>query len=163
MGSGNQPPSMRPALLDLPTSISGVIFAIAGIAAAIFVVIKLSHQPKVSMLNGNATLINLDSFPQLDGIPTVGSSSWLGSWWAGLTYLTNAPDILQKGYEKARLVLSTFHTCSLTVFQHKSAPFKVAELYHWTVVLSKREHVEELRRAPDDTLSFAQAANEASN
>ncbi|KAF8549787.1 cytochrome P450, partial [Imleria badia] len=31
---------------------------------------------------------------------------------------------------------------------------------HWTVISSSREHVEELRRAPDDTLSFAEAINE---
>ena len=109
------------------------------------------------------TLINLGSRPQLDGIPTVGSSSWLGTWWAGLTYLTNVPDILQGGYEKARLVLRTFHTCSLTVFQHKSAPFKIAELWHWRVVLSSREHVEEIRRAPHDTLSAAEAANDVTS
>ena len=77
------------------------------------------------------TLINLDSLPQLDGIPAVGSSGWLGSWWAGLRYLTIGPDILQEGYEKARLVPRTFRTCLLTARQHKSAPFKVAELYHW--------------------------------
>ena len=49
------------------------------------------------------------------------------------------------------------------MFQPKSAPFKVAELCHWVVVFSSRKHVEEIRRAPDDTLSFAQAANEVSN
>ena len=50
-----------------------------------------------------------------------------------------------------------------SMFQPKSAPFKVAELCHWVVVFSSRKHVEEIRRAPDDTLSFAQAANEVSN
>ena len=49
------------------------------------------------------------------------------------------------------------------MFQYKSAPFKVAEFYRWTVVLSSREHVEELRRAPDDALSFAVAVNDVNN
>ena len=50
-----------------------------------------------------------------------------------------------------------------SVSQHKPAPFKVAELNRWTVVLSSRKHVEEMRRTPDDTLSFAEAVNEVSN
>ena len=50
-----------------------------------------------------------------------------------------------------------------SVFQHKHAPFKVTDLGHWRVVLSSREHVEEIRRASDDTLSSAEAANEVSN
>ena len=45
---------------------------------------------------------------QLDAIPTVGSSSWLASWWAGLKYMTNAADVIQEGYEKASLELRTF-------------------------------------------------------
>ena len=39
-------------------------------------------------------------------------------------------------------------------------PFKVANRYRWVVVLSGRDHVEELRKAPDDALSFPEAANE---
>ena len=56
-----------------------------------------------------------------------------------------------------RQVFYFVRACSLTIFQHKSAPFKVAELHRWIVVLSSREHVEEIRRAPDDTLSFTAA------
>ena len=144
-------------------SIPGVTCGIACIAAAIFVVIKLSQPSKASVVMKTLALRNLSSLVQLDDIPIVGSSSWFGSWWAGLVYLTNAPDILQEGYEKVCQVLRTFHTCSLTVFQHKSAPFKVAELHHWIVVLSSREHVEEIRKTPDDTLSFAEAATEVNS
>jgi hypothetical protein len=43
------------------------------------------------------------------------------------------------------------------MFQHKSAPFKVANGFGWVVVLSNRKHIEELRRAPDDELSFMEA------
>jgi hypothetical protein len=99
---------------------------------------------------------------QLDAIPTVGSGGWLGSWLAGFKYLTNALDVMQEGYDKVSLVLWTFHARSFTWFQHKPAPFKVAELFHWIVVISSREHLEELWRAPDDTLSFAEALNDAS-
>lgn len=37
---------------------------------------------------------------KLDNIPTVGSSTWLGSWWAGIKFLFNAADVVQEGYEK---------------------------------------------------------------
>ncbi|KAF8555102.1 cytochrome P450 [Imleria badia] len=80
---------------------------------------------------------------QLDAIPTVGSSTWLGSWGPGLKYLTNAVDVVQEGYDK-----------------HKSAPFRAAKLYHWTFIFGSRKHVEEVRRAPDDTLSLQDALND---
>ena len=44
--------------------------------------------------------------------------------------------------------------------QYKSAPFKVADRYRWIVVLGGRQHIEELRKAPDDALSFPEAAND---
>ena len=44
--------------------------------------------------------------------------------------------------------------------QYKSAPFKVADRYHWIVVLGNRQHIDELRKAPDDALSFLDAAND---
>jgi cytochrome P450 len=110
-------------MTSLPLGISS--YAVAGVAAALVIVSKLSMTSK------------------LDAIPTVGSGGWLGSWLAGFKYLTNALDVMQEGYDK-----------------HKPAPFKVAELFHWIVVISSREHLEELWRAPDDTLSFAEALND---
>ena len=49
------------------------------------------------------------------------------------------------------------------MFQHKSAPFKIANKYGWMVILGNRKHIEELRRAPDDELSFFQATVDVSN
>ena len=49
------------------------------------------------------------------------------------------------------------------MFQHKSAPFKVANKYGWMIILSDRKHIEELRRAPDDELSFMEAFIDVSN
>ncbi|KAG8219264.1 cytochrome P450 [Butyriboletus roseoflavus] len=114
--------SMISPLLEPPAGIFGCLV----VATALIFVVKWSQSSK------------------LDRIPTVGLSSWLGSWLAGFKYQTNAPDILQEGYEK-----------------HNSAPFKMAELHRWTVILSSREHVEELRRTPEDTLSFTEAKKEA--
>ena len=46
------------------------------------------------------------------------------------------------------------------MLQHKSAPFKIAEQYHWMVVLSNRKHIQELFRASDDVLSHKEAISE---
>ncbi|KAF8552682.1 cytochrome P450 [Imleria badia] len=55
----------------------------------------------------------------------------------------NARDVIQEGYEK-----------------YKSAPFKVAEFHHWTVIVSNRGHLEELARASDKALSSLEAIND---
>ena len=42
-------------------------------------------------------------------------------------------------------------------------PFKVADRYRWIVVLGGHQHIEELRKAPDDELSFHHASNDVSS
>ncbi|KAF9225192.1 cytochrome P450 [Gyrodon lividus] len=110
----------------LPGRIPGTSSSLIGIVVAAFVIVKLSRR------------INLDA------IPTVGSSTWLGSWWAGIRYMTNAPEVIQEGYKK-----------------HKAAPFKVAYLYSWMVVVSGRELLEAVRKSPEDELSFLEATNDS--
>ncbi|KAF8447272.1 cytochrome P450 [Boletus edulis BED1] len=79
----------------------------------------------------------------LDKIPTVGSSTWLGSWWAGIKFLVNATNVIQEGYEK-----------------YKGKPFKVSTLYRWMVVVSGPQCVEEFRKSRDDELNFMEAAGD---
>ncbi|KAH0837779.1 cytochrome P450 [Lanmaoa asiatica] len=105
---------------DLLARVPVAPYVVAGIAAATVAIVHLSQRP------------NLNAFP------TVGPSSWLGSWWAGIKYMTNPTD-------------------------HNGAPFKIATLYHWVVIVTKRAHVEELRNARDDELSFVEAVNEDFN
>lgn len=91
--------------LNLPVGVSG--YGVACLVA-VLVVIRLSRSSKVSMRLVNvrsASVLNPYSLPQLDAIPTVGSSSWLGSWWAGLKFMVNGLEVIEKGYEKASLVL----------------------------------------------------------
>ena len=57
--------------------------------------------------------------------------------------MTSARSILQEGYDK-----------------YKGQMFKVADLHYWLIVVSGPLLVEELRQAPDDTLSFSESANE---
>ncbi|KIK97710.1 hypothetical protein PAXRUDRAFT_198861 [Paxillus rubicundulus Ve08.2h10] len=86
-------------------------------------------------------LAKLSKGQNLDAIPTVGCSTWLGSWWASIKNLTKAADTIRGGYERG-------------------TPFKVADLYRWTVVVGGPQLVEEVRKASDDELSFAEAAND---
>ncbi|KAF8844237.1 cytochrome P450 [Paxillus ammoniavirescens] len=108
-----------------PPNITQGAYSLAGIVIAAFVVAKSSKRSK------------------LDAIPTVGSSTWLGSWWAGIQFFTNAPDIIRQGYKK-----------------HKGTAFKVADLYRWTVVVSGPHFLEDVRKAPEDELSFLEASND---
>ncbi|KIJ13823.1 hypothetical protein PAXINDRAFT_170142 [Paxillus involutus ATCC 200175] len=113
--------------LQVPALSDGIqgAYGLVGIAVAAFVVAKLSKRPN------------------LDAIPTVGSSTWLGSWWAGIQFFTKATDVIREGYEK-----------------HKGMPFKVAGMYRWNVVLSGHPFVEDVSKASEDELSLLEAANE---
>ncbi|KAF8844235.1 cytochrome P450 [Paxillus ammoniavirescens] len=103
-------------------------YGLAGIVVAAVVVAKLSKRPN------------------LDAIPTVGSSTWLGSWWAGIQFSTNAADVVRDGLHR-----------------HKGTPFKVANGYRWMVVVSGPQLVEDVRKASKDELSFSEAANDTMN
>ena len=61
-----------------------------------------------------------------------------------------------------RLVPRLLCLSRLTLSQHKGAPFKIADRFNWTVVVSSREHVEELLRAPEEEFSFMGATNDVS-
>ncbi|KAF9231271.1 cytochrome P450 [Melanogaster broomeanus] len=109
--------------VPLPDKVSG---SLACIVAAAFVITKLSKPTK------------------LDAIPTVGSTTWLGSWWDAYKFITNGIEVVHEGYEK-----------------HKGAPFKVATLYRWVVVVSGRRYVEEIIKSRDDDLSAHEASNDS--
>ncbi|KAF8549327.1 cytochrome P450 [Imleria badia] len=119
-------------LPEVITNTQGVTYGVVGLVA-ITVIAKLS----------------VSQGPNLDAFPAVGSSTWLGSWWASFKYLMNAQNVIREGYEKASPPRS-----------YKSAPFKIAEPHHWTVILSNREHIEELARASDKVLSSLEAIND---
>ncbi|KAF9235150.1 cytochrome P450 [Melanogaster broomeanus] len=106
-----------------PDRISGLFYSLLGlVTATVFIVAKFSKRSK------------------LDAIPTVGCSTWLGSWWAGIRFVTNAADVIQEGYAK-----------------HKAAPFKVASLNRWMVIVSGRQLLEDICRSPDNELSALEA------
>ncbi|KAF9235148.1 cytochrome P450 [Melanogaster broomeanus] len=109
-----------------PERVAGLSYSLVGIVAATaFIIAKLSRYSK------------------LDAIPTVGSSTWLGSWWAGIRFLTNAADVIQEGYEK-----------------HRAAPFKVANLNSWMVIVSGRQFLDDICKSHDGELSAMEATND---
>ncbi|KAI6042744.1 cytochrome P450, partial [Pisolithus marmoratus] len=76
----------------------------------------------------------------LDHIPSVGYSSWLGSYISAFKYVRNAAQILQEGYAK-----------------HKDAPFKVPTLHRWFVIIS-RNHLQDIQKFTEDELSVGEYA-----
>ncbi|KAF5349711.1 hypothetical protein D9756_008946 [Leucocoprinus leucothites] len=79
----------------------------------------------------------------LNAIPTVGNSGVLTSYITALKWLINGPELLQEGYAK-----------------YPNQPFKIAAISKWVVVLSGKQHVDDIRRAPDEVLSLAEAIAE---
>ncbi|EPQ60474.1 cytochrome P450 [Gloeophyllum trabeum ATCC 11539] len=79
----------------------------------------------------------------LDGIPTVGPSAPLASYIGAIRWLYDAPRMVQEGYDK-----------------YKGRAFKVANIDRWMVIVSGPKLIDEVRRAPDDVLSFTEATND---
>lgn len=79
----------------------------------------------------------------LSQIPTVGPSQPLLSYLGAIKFLYDAAGMLRRGYER-----------------HKPGIFKVAGFNGWTVVVCGEKYIEELRKAPDDVVSFDDAAND---
>ncbi|KAL4076615.1 cytochrome P450 [Scleroderma yunnanense] len=77
-------------------------------------------------------------------IPTLDSTTWLGSYWSAIKNLGGVAEIVQEGYDK-----------------YKDIPFKIPTLYNWIVVVSGNKLLEEVRRAPDEQLSAFEADNDA--
>ncbi|EPQ50638.1 cytochrome P450 [Gloeophyllum trabeum ATCC 11539] len=76
----------------------------------------------------------------LDGVPAVGSTNPILSWVGAFQSLTDSRTILQEGYNK-----------------YRGGLFRVPRFDGWTVYVTSPVLVEELRKAPDDVLSFSEA------
>ncbi|KAG6329900.1 hypothetical protein ID866_9189 [Astraeus odoratus] len=94
---------------------------------------------------GPLVLFVLSRRSNLDHIPSFGYSTWIGSYIAAIKYTTNATQILQEGYRK-----------------YKSTPFKVAASNSCIVILG-RNHLDDIKKLPDDELSLSEASNDFAN
>ncbi|KAH0838159.1 cytochrome P450 [Lanmaoa asiatica] len=79
-------------------------------------------------------------FVQLDDIPSVGPSSPFLSYYGAAKFVLHARSMVQQGYDL-----------------YKDKFFRVPMMDRWVVVLTGPELVEELRKIPDDKLSFDHA------
>ncbi|KDQ49529.1 hypothetical protein JAAARDRAFT_165601 [Jaapia argillacea MUCL 33604] len=81
---------------------------------------------------------------KLDAIPTIGGPSVpLLSYIGAFRFLFGAPKLVQEGYDK-----------------FKGAPFKIAGIGQWIIVVGDPKGVNDIRKAPDEVLSFTEALNE---
>ncbi|KAG5651327.1 hypothetical protein H0H81_009080 [Sphagnurus paluster] len=81
---------------------------------------------------------------KLDHIPAVGYRSHILSYIGAFQFLFNAPDVIHRGYN-----------------QYRNKIFKVPTLDRWRVVVTGTDLIEELRKVPEDVLSFHEAVNES--
>ncbi|KAH8927634.1 cytochrome P450 [Atractiella rhizophila] len=81
----------------------------------------------------------------IKSVPIVSPSSIpvLGLWIGAFRYALDSVSVLREGYQK-----------------HRNQTFRVPEMTRWTYIVSGPELLEDLRRAPDDVLSFADATAE---
>ncbi|THH19419.1 hypothetical protein EW146_g1766 [Bondarzewia mesenterica] len=80
------------------------------------------------------------SGPNLDSIPAVGFEMPILCYITAICFFWDSQNIIEKGYRK-----------------HKGGLFKIAMLDHWLVVASDIQSIEDIRRVPDDVLSFEDA------
>ncbi|KAI6167613.1 cytochrome P450 [Pisolithus thermaeus] len=90
----------------------------------------------------SAVILKMCKSSNLDHIPYVGHSTWLGSYISAFKYVKNAAQILEEGYAK-----------------HKGMPFKVPALGRWVVVVG-RHHLEDMKKSADHKLSLTEASND---
>jgi cytochrome P450 len=83
--------------------------------------------------------------PLLDAIPTVGYSDPILSYFSALRLKLNGVSMLKYGYEKTR---------------SRQGLFKIATFRGWMVLVSDPELIEDVRKAPEDVLSFRVPARE---
>ncbi|KAJ3566941.1 hypothetical protein NP233_g6679 [Leucocoprinus birnbaumii] len=79
----------------------------------------------------------------LNRIPTVGYSGIISSYLTAFKYITSGCDLVQEGYDR-----------------YPNGVFKLATMSKWIVVVTGQKFLDELRKAPDEVLSFQEAVND---
>ncbi|KZV65871.1 cytochrome P450 [Peniophora sp. CONT] len=78
---------------------------------------------------------------QFSRIPTIGYSEPILSWISAFRFIVDAKEMVHMGYEK-----------------YKPGVFKVANIDGWVIIAAGTQAVDEVRKAPDEVLSFFEAA-----
>lgn len=82
----------------------------------------------------------LPSKSALSHIPAIGFSAPILSYYTAALSLSNGHKMIREGY-----------------YKYKGGVFKVPELFRWHVIVSGSKLIDELRKAPDEFLSFDEA------
>ncbi|ESK95651.1 cytochrome p450 [Moniliophthora roreri MCA 2997] len=75
-------------------------------------------------------------------IPSVGSQGLIASYITAISFLFNSKKIILEGYEK-----------------HRGKVFKIPLVDRWHILVSGASLVDDLKKAPEDVLSFQEGAN----
>ena len=100
---------------------------------------------------------------QLNAIPTVGGpSAPLLSYIAAFNFMKDGKDLLVQGYQKVRCCRfeGYLYVMLTRMMQYRGSAFKVALLDQWMVIVSGSKMVDELRKRPDEELSFIEGVEE---
>ncbi|KAK7446289.1 hypothetical protein VKT23_014495 [Stygiomarasmius scandens] len=81
---------------------------------------------------------------KLEGIPTVGSNGFWSSLWGGVHYVKHAREVVKEGYDK-----------------YHGRLFKVRIPDRWAIIATGPDLLNDIKKAPDDVLSFDEAINES--
>ncbi|KAJ6498408.1 cytochrome P450 [Mycena vitilis] len=92
---------------------------------------------------GIVVLRRLLRSPKRDDVPIVGSSGFLANYRDIITFLFNAPDFIQRGYD-----------------QYPDGIFRVARLYRWEYIVCGPKLTKEVGNAPENVLSFYKGVEE---
>ncbi|KAG7449769.1 cytochrome P450 [Guyanagaster necrorhizus] len=77
------------------------------------------------------------TYVKLKAIPTVGPSGFISSWIGAFRFLFHGREIIQEGYSK-----------------YRGSAFKVPLVDRWMVIVSGDQHIDDMRKALPDHLSF---------
>lgn len=99
----------------------------------------------------------------MDAIPSVGVPSYPFGFYAGAwNYIKNGRAITEEGYLKVGIKFPVgidSKTIDAFVCQYPGKAFKVAFANRWLVVLNGQTLIEDVRKAPDESLSVSEATN----
>ncbi|KAL0573797.1 hypothetical protein V5O48_008150 [Marasmius crinis-equi] len=85
-----------------------------------------------------------DGMAKLSAIPTYGHDGFFSSYITAFEFVKRGTKLVQEGYKK-----------------YPNQAFKVAAMNRWTVVVTGKDMVEDLRKAGDDQLSMSGALNKS--
>ena len=152
---------MQPEVSALRDCVLGVAYAIASVVAAAIVIAKLSSSNNLEVCKKTRSFILVPS-NQLSPA-RCNSDHWANQ----LAWVIVGRHEGCYRQPPGRVRESKWiYSCSVNLrsrhSQYKTAPFKMTDGSRWLVVFGGRQHIEELRKATEDVLSFIEAADDVS-